>query len=108
MWRGVWTGLGGHHAYLRPAEIIDLKKKFEEDKAKMILKVRQEVNKDVEQVLEDNEYFDEKLEAVRVQVDEVKVSIRRETDRAIDALVGGLEGIIDPVSPGPSCLGVCV
>ena len=77
----------------------------EEDKARMIAKLRRKVNKDVEQVLADNKCFDKWLEDERIKVNKVDVSTRRETDRVIDAPVGGLEGIIDRVSPGPSSLG---
>ncbi len=77
----------------------------EEDKTRTISELRQEVNKDVEQVLAENKYFDQKFEVVRMQVDEVKVSIKRETDRVIDTLLSGPhERIIDRVSPSPSCL----
>ena len=71
----------------------------EEDKTKTISELREEVKKDVEQVLADNKYFDQKFEVVRMQVDEVKVSIRRESDRVIDTLLSGPhERIIDRVS----------
>ena len=71
----------------------------EEDKTRTIADLRQEVTKDVEQVLADNKYFEQKFEVVRMQVDEVKVSIRRETDRVIDTLLSGPhERIIDRVS----------
>ncbi|KAI1783133.1 hypothetical protein LXA43DRAFT_1087143 [Ganoderma leucocontextum] len=67
-----------------------------EDRTRTIAELRQEVNKDVEQVLADNKYFDQKFEVVRMQVDEVKVTIRRETDRMIDTLLSGPhERIID-------------
>ena len=72
----------------------------EEDKTKTISELRAEVGKDVEQVLADNKYFEQKFEVVRMQVEEVKVSIKRETDRVIDTLLSGPhERIIDRVSP---------
>ena len=77
----------------------------EEDKTKTISELRAEVGKDVEQVLADNKYFEQKFEVVRMQVDEVKVSIKRETDRVIDTLLSGPhERIIDRVSPSMRCL----
>ena len=77
----------------------------EEDKTKTISELRLEVGKDVEQVLADNKYFEQKFEVVRMQVDEVKVSIKRETDRVIDAVLSGPhERIIDRVSLSPWCL----
>ena len=75
-----------------------------EDEMWSISELRREVNKDVEQVLKDNKYFDQKLEVVRMGLSEVNVSIRRETDRVVDATVSSLEGIVDPVSLA-SCLG---
>ena len=77
----------------------------EEDKTKTISELRAEVGKDVEQVLADNKYFEQKFEVVRMQVEEVKVSIKRETDRVIDTLLSGPhERIIDRVSPSMRCL----
>ncbi|RPD68335.1 hypothetical protein L226DRAFT_346944 [Lentinus tigrinus ALCF2SS1-7] len=58
--------------------------------------LRKEVNKDVEQVLADNKFFDQKFEAMKMQVDEVKVEIRHESDRVIDTILAGPhERIVD-------------
>ncbi|KAF9041886.1 hypothetical protein BDZ89DRAFT_1059909 [Hymenopellis radicata] len=52
--------------------------------------LREEINKDVEQVLEGNaKTFAEKFEAQRLQIEEVKVTIRHESDRVIDAVLAG-------------------
>ncbi|RPD72434.1 hypothetical protein L226DRAFT_154051 [Lentinus tigrinus ALCF2SS1-7] len=61
-----------------------------------VTELRKEVNKDVEQVLADNKVFDQKFEAMKMQVDEVKVEIRHESDRVIDTILAGPhERIVD-------------
>ncbi|KAI0699900.1 hypothetical protein C8T65DRAFT_296564 [Cerioporus squamosus] len=61
-----------------------------------VTELRQEVNKDVEQVLADNKFFDQKFEAMKMQVDEVKVEIKHESDRVIDTILAGPhERIVD-------------
>ena len=52
-----------------------------EDKPTTISELKQEVNKDVEQVLAENKHFEQKFEAVRLQVGEIKVTIKHESDR---------------------------
>ncbi|RPD69596.1 hypothetical protein L226DRAFT_575426 [Lentinus tigrinus ALCF2SS1-7] len=61
-----------------------------------VTELRKEVSKDVEQVLADNTFFDRKFEAMKIQVDEVKVEIRHESDRVIDTILAGPhERIVD-------------
>ena len=58
-----------------------------------------EVKKGVDQVMEENRFFEQKLEAMRLQVEEVKVVVRHESDRTINALLAGPhERIVDKVS----------
>ncbi len=60
----------------------------------------EEISKDVEQVLKDNKKtFEEKFEAQQRQLEEVKVTVRHESDRVIDAVLAGPhERIKDQVS----------
>ena len=63
-----------------------------------VTELRKEVSKDVEQVLADNKFFDQKFEAMKMQVEEVKVEIRHESDRVIDTILAGPhERIVDRV-----------
>ncbi|RDX50314.1 hypothetical protein OH76DRAFT_469327 [Lentinus brumalis] len=58
--------------------------------------LRKEVSKDVEKVLADNTFFDQKFEAMKMQVDEVKVKIKHESDRVIGTILAGPhERIVD-------------
>lgn len=72
------------------------------DAVQTVTDLRREVNKDVEQVLEDNELFDQKFEAMKKQVDEVIVTVKHESDRVIDTILASLAGpqerIVDRVS----------
>ncbi|KAI0630036.1 hypothetical protein C8Q77DRAFT_236077 [Trametes polyzona] len=58
--------------------------------------LRQEIGKDVDSVLAENRFFEQKFDAMCVQLEEVKVTIRHESDRVIDALQAGPhERIVD-------------
>ncbi|KAI0699896.1 hypothetical protein C8T65DRAFT_580831 [Cerioporus squamosus] len=64
-----------------------------------VIELRKEVNKEVEEVLADNNTFDKKFEALKTQLDEVKVVVRHESDRVIETLLAGPhERIVDRVS----------
>ena len=62
-----------------------------------VTELRKEVSKDVEQVLADNKFFDQKFEAMKMKVEEVKVEIRHESDRVIDTILAGPHERIDRV-----------
>lgn len=64
------------------------------DQPLTIERLRQEVEKDVESVMKDNQFFDQKLEAMRIQIGEVKVTIQHETDRVLDAMHSGPHDLI--------------
>lgn len=66
------------------------------DTALTVAKLRREVDKDVDQVLKDNKFFEEKMGAVQRQLDQVRVTITHESDRVIDAVLAGPhERIVD-------------
>ncbi|KAM5536716.1 hypothetical protein V8D89_009643 [Ganoderma adspersum] len=68
----------------------------EEDRTMTILELKREVNKDVEQIIADNQAFEQKFAIVQKQLDEVKDEIQRASDRVIHTILGGPhEGIID-------------
>ena len=61
--------------------------------------LKAEVKKGVDQIMEENRFFEQKFEAMRAQVDEVKVVVRHESDRVIDAVLAGPhERIVDKVN----------
>ncbi|KAH9847166.1 hypothetical protein C2E23DRAFT_742357 [Lenzites betulinus] len=58
--------------------------------------LQKEIERDVDSVMRDNRFFEQKFEAMRMQLDEVRVTIRHETDRVIDAVLSGPhERIVD-------------
>ncbi|KAI0355808.1 hypothetical protein OH77DRAFT_1539828 [Trametes cingulata] len=66
------------------------------DAALTVASLQREVEKDVETVLSENTFFEQKFEAMRMQLEEVKVTIKHETDRVINAVLSGPhERIID-------------
>ena len=69
------------------------------DAVQTVSELKKEISKDVDQVLAENKFFDQKFDAMRLQVDEVKVTIKHESDRVIDAVLSGPhERIVDRVS----------
>ncbi|KAI0699891.1 hypothetical protein C8T65DRAFT_296383 [Cerioporus squamosus] len=61
-----------------------------------VVELRKEVNKEVEEVLAANEFFDQKFEAMKMQVEEVRTVIKHESDRVINAILAGLAGLGGP------------
>ncbi|KAI0665852.1 hypothetical protein C8Q78DRAFT_1083428 [Trametes maxima] len=58
--------------------------------------LREAVDKDVDSILRENRFFDQKFEAMRAQLQEVNETVKHETDRAIKAILSGPhERIID-------------
>ncbi|KAI0369608.1 hypothetical protein BV20DRAFT_945606 [Pilatotrama ljubarskyi] len=61
-----------------------------------VASLQQEVERDVDSILRANTFFEQKLEAMRLQIEEVRVTIKHESDRVIDAVLSGPhERIID-------------
>ncbi|EEB99695.1 hypothetical protein MPER_00578, partial [Moniliophthora perniciosa FA553] len=66
------------------------------DKPQTVAGLQKEVMKGVDQVLAEEKFFEQKFNAMRNQVDEVKVTVRHESDRVINAVLAGPhERIID-------------
>lgn len=64
-----------------------------------IFKLHHEVEKDVDQVIAENMYFDRKFEVMRMHLDEMQATVKHEGDRVIDAVLAGPhDRIIDWVS----------
>ncbi|KAI0646024.1 hypothetical protein C8Q79DRAFT_730049 [Trametes meyenii] len=58
--------------------------------------LHKEIDKDIDSILRENQFFDQKFEAMHVQLQEVKETVKHETDRAIRAILSGPhERIID-------------